>query len=301
MNSWIEDFKKHFKELNIRENEPMSKHSTFHIGGPADLYVEPEIEQAGDVISYCMDNDIPITILGNGSNILVGDKGIRGVVLSFGSAASKIKIDGNIIIAEAGAMLAKVANEAANNSLSGLEFAAGIPGTVGGAMLMNAGAYGGEMKDVVKSVTVMNYEGDVEMWQEDELDLSYRHSRMMDEDVIILSAVFELKPGDQQEIRDVMADYRGRRQDKQPLEYSSAGSTFKRPQGYFAGKLIMDAGLAGYSVGDAQVSEKHCGFVINKGGASAAEVCKLMDDVAEVVHDKYGVKLEPEVRKIGEF
>lgn len=301
MDSWIEDLKKHFTKLHMMENEPMCKHTTFRIGGPADLYVEPNIEEVGDVICYCVENDIPLTILGNGSNVLVSDDGIRGVVISLGNQMSDIKVEGNMIFAEAGALLAKVANEAAAHSLGGMEFAAGIPGTIGGAMIMNAGAYGGEMKDVVKSVTVVNYDGDMEVWQADELDLSYRHSRMMEEDVIVLSAVFELEPADESEIRAKMADFRGRRQEKQPLEFPSAGSTFKRPEGYFAGKLIMDAGLAGYTVGGAQVSEKHCGFVINRGSATAADVCQLMDDVVRQVQEKYNVTLEPEVRIIGDF
>lgn len=301
MDGRAEDFRLHFPQLNIRENEPMSRHTTFAIGGTADMYVEPAISEMADVIGYCMENEIPVTIVGNGSNILVSDDGIRGMVIALGNNAADIRVEDDHVYAEAGARLTRVANIAAEHGLSGIEFAAGIPGTVGGAMMMNAGAYGGEMCDIVENVTVVNYDGDIEIWQASELELSYRHSRMMDEDVIILSACFRLHKGNAEEIKAVMEDYMTRRKSKQPLEYPSAGSTFKRPKGYYAGKLIMDSGLAGYRVGGAMVSEKHCGFVVNAGGATAADVSGLIDDVIERVRENFGVTLEPEVRKIGDF
>ena len=288
-------------EERILIDEPMSKHTTFRIGGTADIFVSPEIIEVPDILSLAKEYQVPVTIIGNGSNLLVGDKGIRGLVVSFGKAAEYIQVDGSCIIAGAGAMLSKIATEALKHSLTGFEFAAGIPGTLGGALVMNAGAYGGEIKDVLISANVLTTEGNVITLSAEELDLSYRHSCIPEKEYIVLEAIIELQPSEQEAIREMMDDFRGRRIDKQPLEYPSAGSTFKRPEGYFAGKLIQDAELRGYTVGGAQVSEKHCGFVVNKGGATAADVCQLIADVKEKVYEQFQVELEPEVKMIGEF
>ena len=285
----------------ILENEPMSKHTTFRIGGNADMFVSPKISQVADIMKLAKEYDVPVTIIGNGSNLLVGDKGIHGLVLSFGKDAEEIQVDGNCMVVSAGALLSKIAAEAAKHSLTGLEFAAGIPGTLGGAIVMNAGAYDGEIKDVLISATVLTPNGDVLELSNSELDLSYRHSCIPENGYIVLGAILELMPGDEVQIREKMADFKNRRIEKQPLEYPSAGSTFKRPEGHFAGKLIQDAQLRGYTVGGAQVSEKHCGFVINKGDATAQDIVQLMDDVKKIVLDKFQVELEPEVKMIGEF
>ena len=287
--------------IQFQLDEPMTRHTTFKIGGPAEVYVEPTIKEAVELITYCRSEKIAYTILGNGSNVLVSDAGLEGVVISFGKAASGIAIDGKIIVAEAGALLSQVANAAAKEALTGLEFAAGIPGTIGGALMMNAGAYGGEMNQVVVSADVLLSDGSVVTWTREKLQLSYRHSRMMEEEAIVLRAVLALAPGNATDIKEMMEDFHGRRQDKQPLQYPSAGSTFKRPEGYFAEKLVMDAGLAGYRVGGAAVSDKHCGFVINADHATANDVYQLMQDVSEKVKQQFGVVLEPEVRFLGKF
>lgn len=285
----------------ILENEPMSKHTTFRIGGNADVFVSPEVSQVSSLIALAKEYEVPVTVIGNGSNLLVGDKGIRGLVLSFGKEAEAIQLDGNRMTVAAGTILAKAAAEAAKNRLAGLEFAAGIPGSLGGAIVMNAGAYGGEMKDVVVSAKVLTPKGEIKDLSKEELDLSYRHSCIPEKEYIVLEATLELVPGEESAIREKMADFKNRRVDKQPLEYPSAGSTFKRPEGYFAGKLIQDANLRGYQVGGAQVSEKHCGFVINKGNATASDVLQLIQDVRRIVYDTFQVELEPEVKMIGEF
>lgn len=271
------------------------------------------MSQISKLIEMAKACDMPVTVIGNGSNLLVGDKGIRGLVIGIGKGLSEIEVteavaqdftvqdNGHIITAGAGAILAAVAAKAAEAALSGLEFASGIPGSVGGAVVMNAGAYGGEIKDVLIDATVLTAEGELKTVTRDELDLSYRHSIVPEKGYIVLSARFRLTPKPKDEIKSYMAELRAKRVEKQPLEYPSAGSTFKRPEGYFAGKLIMDAGLRGYSVGDAQVSEKHCGFVVNKGEATAADVLTLIKDVQETVLKQFGVKLEPEVKMIGEF
>ena len=282
-------------------DEPMSKHTTFRIGGNADMFVSPQIEQVPQIVALAKEYEVPVTIIGNGSNLLVGDKGIRGLVLSFGKDADSVQVDGSCIIAGAGALLSKIAAEALKHSLTGFEFAAGIPGTLGGALVMNAGAYGGELKDVLISVKVLTMEGKIEELSAAELDLSYRHSCILEKGYIVLEAIIELQPSEEEAIREMMADFKNRRIEKQPLEYPSAGSTFKRPEGHFAGKLIQDAELRGYTVGGAQVSEKHFGFVINKGGATAADVCKLIADVKEKVYEQFQVEMEPEVKMIGEF
>ena len=286
---------------NIILDEPMKKHTTFRIGGNADMFVCPKINQLPDIIALAKEYDVSVTIIGNGSNLLVGDKGIRGLVLAISKSADSIEVHENCVMAGAGALLSKVAAEAARNSLTGLEFAAGIPGTLGGAVVMNAGAYGGEIKDVIATVRVLAPNGEVLTLTKDELNLSYRHSCIPEKEYIVLDAVLELRQGEENQIREAMDDFKNRRIEKQPLEYPSAGSTFKRPEGYFAGKLIQDAGLRGYTVGGAQVSEKHCGFVINKDNATAQDVLKLIEDVKQKVYEEFQVELEPEVKMMGEF
>ena len=288
-------------ELQVLKDEPMSRHTTFRIGGPADYFVCPDREQIAEVLAVAKKCGMAITVIGNGSNLLVGDKGIRGLVVEIGSAMNQIMVDKNHITAGAGALLSQVAAKAAAAELGGMEFAAGIPGSVGGAVTMNAGAYGGEMKDILRTVTVLTPEGELKTLDVSEMDLSYRHSCVPEQQYIVLEAEIELGYKSEEEIRAQMEELRNKRIEKQPLEYPSAGSTFKRPEGYFAGKLIMDAGLRGYRVGDAQVSEKHCGFVINRKNASAQEVRQLMQDVQDKVKAQFGVMLEPEVKMLGEF
>ena len=289
-------------EERVFTGEAMSRHTTFKIGGPADYFLMPDKgEDVGRVIKICKEKEIPYFILGNGSNLLVGDGGYRGAVIQIYRNMSSVTVEGNEITAQAGALLSAVAAAAKNASLTGFEFAGGIPGTIGGAVVMNAGAYGGEMKDVLTEVTVMNAEGDIFTLPTEELELGYRTSIIKTAGYIVLEAKIRLKEGDPEVIRETMKDLTIRRTTKQPLEYPSAGSTFKRPEGYFAGKLIMDSGLAGYQVGGAQVSEKHCGFVINAGDATARDVRTLMDNVRDIVYKKYGVTLEPEVKFLGEF
>lgn len=281
--------------------EPMKKHTTFRVGGPADVLVQPDETALAAVLGLCRQYHVPYSFIGNGSNLLVGDKGIRGVVIEMTDPMGNIEVDGTKITAQAGAMLSKIANTAASNGLGGMEFAAGIPGSVGGAVVMNAGAYGGEMKDIIERVYVLDENGAQLELDRDALDLSYRHSCIPEKKYIVTKVVLELVPRDEVEIRSKMKELNEKRAEKQPLQYPSAGSTFKRPEGYFAGKLIMDAGLRGYQVGGAQVSEKHCGFVINKGDATAADICQLMRDVSDKVQAQFGVVLEREVKMIGEF
>ena len=281
--------------------EPMKKHTTFRVGGPADVLVQPDETALAAILALCRQYYVPYSFIGNGSNLLVGDKGIRGVVIEMTDPMGNIEVDGTKITAQAGAMLSKIANTAASNGLGGMEFAAGIPGSVGGAVVMNAGAYGGEMKDIIERVYVLDENGAQLELDRTALDLSYRHSCIPDKKYIVTKVVLELVPRNEAEIRSEMKELNEKRAEKQPLQYPSAGSTFKRPEGYFAGKLIMDAGLRGYQVGGAQVSEKHCGFVINKGDATAADICQLMQDVADKVQAQFGVVLEPEVKMIGEF
>ena len=289
-------------EAKVLVNEPMASHTTFRIGGPADYFVMPEtVEELAAVLKLCKEEAMPYFILGNGSNLLVGDKGFRGVVIQLYKNFDGIVLEGTKITAKAGAMLIRVAKEAGRVGLTGLEFASGIPGTIGGAMVMNAGAYGGEMKDVVTAVTILTKDGEIKTLSGEEMNFRYRGSVVEDEGYIVLEAVMELKEGNLEEIQVRMDELSVQRKTKQPIEYPSAGSTFKRPEGYFAGKLIQDAGLRGYQVGGAQVSEKHCGFVINAGGATAADVMNLMKDVSDKVNAQFGVTLEPEVKRIGEF
>ncbi|MFW5553625.1 MAG: UDP-N-acetylmuramate dehydrogenase [Roseburia inulinivorans] len=281
--------------------EPMKKHTTFRVGGPADMLVRPDETALAAVLGLCRQYHVPYSLIGNGSNLLVGDKGIRGVVIEMTEPMGNIEVHGTQITAQAGAMLSKIANTAASSGLGGMEFAAGIPGSVGGAVVMNAGAYGVEMKDIVERVYVLDENGAQLELDRDALDFGYRHSCIPDKKYIVTKVVLELVPRDEAEIRSEMKELNEKRAEKQPLQYPSAGSTFKRPEGYFAGKLIMDAGLRGYQVGGAQVSEKHCGFVINKGDATAADICQLMQDVSDKVQAQFGVVLEPEVKMIGEF
>ena len=289
-------------EEKIRRDEPMKTHTTFRVGGPADYFVMPETaEEVQRVTELCRTEEVPCYVIGNGSNLLVSDDGYRGVILQIYRSMSGISVQGNIIRAQAGALLSAIAAKACENSLTGFEFAAGIPGTIGGASVMNAGAYGGEMKDVLKSVTVLDSAGQIRRIDRENLEMGYRTSIISREGYITLEAEIELSAGNPEEIKARMDDLRTRRVTKQPLEYPSAGSTFKRPEGYFAGKLIQDAGLAGFQVGGAKVSEKHCGFVINTGNATAADIYSLMRQVSAKVEEKFGVALEPEVKRLGVF
>lgn len=294
-----EDITKNFPGALVLTEEPMKGHTTFRIGGPADIYIEPDYASIIPLVQYLKAQDVPFMVIGNGSNLLVSDEGIDGVVISLGKNSDGITISGDTMVVEAGAMLSSVANAAADAGLTGLEFASGIPGSIGGAVYMNAGAYGGEIKDVIESVLVLTENLDKKVMTAEDLHMSYRHSSLMEEGGYVLSAVLKLSKGDKEEIKAKIADIRDQRVAKQPLNFPSAGSTFKRPEGYFAGKLIDDAGLRGYSVGGAQVSEKHCGFVVNKGDAKAADVLKLMKDVDSKVFEMFGVHLSPEVRIVG--
>lgn len=284
-------------EENVLSDEPMMNHVTFKVGGPARYYVIPQtMEALAEVIRMHKEEGKPYAILGKGSNLLVRDEGYEGTVIQILSNLSAYHLEGPTLTAEAGVMLGKLANVLLEQELAGFEFASGIPGTLGGAVTMNAGAYGGEMKDVIKSVKVLDQEGNIKVLQADELELGYRSSIIAKKGLVVLEAVMEFTPGRKEEIEARMKDFNGRRREKQPLEYPSAGSTFKRPKGYFAGKLIQDAGLKGYSVGGAQVSEKHSGFVINTGDATCSDILQLIADVKDTVWDKFGVKLEEEVK-----
>ncbi len=288
-------------EQNVQIEESMSKHTTFRIGGPAQFFVTPQsTEELGQIVLLCRAEKVPFFVIGHGSNLLISDKGMRCVVIQLYNNFANYKIDGERVYAMAGVMLSKLGAATKEASLTGFEFAAGIPGTLGGAVMMNAGAYGGEMKDIVEKVQLMDYNGNLIEKTGKEMDFSYRHSIVEDEDYIVVGATLKLAKGDKQAIEERMDELAVARKTKQPLEYPSAGSTFKRPEGYFAGKLIMDAGLRGYQVGGAQVSEKHCGFVINKGDATAADVLQVVADVKQKVYETFGVELEPEVRMVGE-
>lgn len=287
--------------MNIKINEPLKNHTSFKIGGPADEFCEvTSREEISGLIEYAEKKNIPYTIIGNGSNLLVGDKGIRGLVIKLAKGLDKAEASGETIIAEAGILLSKLAKLALAEGLSGLEFASGIPGTLGGAIFMNAGAYGGEMKDIVKSVTYLE-DGEIKAAAGTELEFGYRKSRFTGRGCVILSAELELKHADADEIAAKMEDFKERRCSKQPISVPSAGSTFKRPEGYFAGRLIEDAGLKGFCVGGAQVSEKHSGFVINKGDATARDVLDLIEHIQKTVYEKFKVRLETEVKMLGEF
>lgn len=299
------------EEGMLKEAEPMRIHTTFRIGGPARFYALPKTEEELiALIQLCNQKEVPFFILGNGSNLLVGDQGFDGVVIEVKEYFSKMKFQevnteknkkSVRVTAGAGIMLAKLAREVANQSLQGFEFAAGIPGTLGGAVAMNAGAYGGEIKDHIVKAKVLTKQGNVLELTKEELELGYRRSIITKQDYIVLEAQFEFTYGDKTTILETIQDFNGRRKEKQPLEYPSAGSTFKRPEGYFAGKLIQDAGLRGFRIGDLMVSEKHCGFVVNVGNGTAAQAKELIEKVTETVEAQFGVTLEPEVRMIGEF
>ena len=298
-NEWI---RKLGEQVEILVAEPMKNHTTFRIGGPADALALPKTpEEVAEVVRFCHEHAQPYYVLGNGSNLLVSDEGYRGLVLQLYRNFNDIQVNGETITVQSGAMLAAVARTAYQTGLSGLEFASGIPGTIGGAVVMNAGAYGGEMKNVLKEVTVLTKEGEVLVIPAKALELGYRTSVIPKNGWIVLGAVLQLKKGDQEQILARMEELKEQRITKQPLDLPSAGSTFKRPEGYFAGKLIMDAGLRGFTVGGAQVSEKHCGFVVNRGNATAADVWELICEVKRRVKEMTGVELEPEVKLLGDF
>ena len=287
------------KELLLEE--PMAKHTSFRIGGPADVLAQPGNEaELAELLKRAAHHAVPVTLVGNGSNLLVRDKGIRGLVIKLSNLFSSITVAGNVLTFGSGISLAMASKKAASLSLSGLEFAVGIPGTIGGAVYMNAGAYDGEMAKVVTSVQVMDRQGQSSQLKADELDFSYRHTALQNSGLIVTSVTVSLQPGEAESIKAKMDDFSQRRIAKQPLELPSAGSMFKRPVGYFAGTLIEQTGLKGYTVGGAQVSTKHAGFVVNVGGATAKDVLQLIRDVQDRVLAAQGVQLEPEVLVLGE-
>ena len=288
------------EKLRLEWNVPLAKYTTFHIGGPAECFISARSsEEVQMVLRFCKEYQVDLHVLGNGSNLLIDDRGITGIVLYIGRRMQEIQVNGTEIIADAGARMALVSRAAAEASLTGLEFAFGIPGNIGGGVIMNAGAYGGELSQVVTKVEAFDKEGNLHVLEGDALCFGYRKSALKTHGYIVSRVYLQCQPGDKDRIQELMADLGKRRRDKQPLEYPSAGSTFKRPEGYFAGKLIMDAGLRGYRVGDAQVSEKHCGFVINRGNATATEIKTLMENVAKKVKEEFGVDLEAEVILLG--
>lgn len=289
-------------EEDILTEEPMSRHTTFRIGGEAACFIRiSSEEQLRKLIPYFENVGIEYFVLGKGSNLLVGDKGYPGVILQISDACQQIEAEGNRLQVQAGTALSKVALFAMERGLEGLEFAAGIPGTVGGGVVMNAGAYGGEMKQVVESVRVLSSEGEILTLDNDTMEFGYRTSIIRNRNFTVLSVTFRLREGNREEIRARIEDFQKRRMEKQPLNYPSAGSTFKRPEGYFAGKLIMDAGLRGFQIGDARVSDKHCGFVVNVGKATARDVTDVIEEVQEKVRERFGVSLEREVIYLGKF
>ena len=286
---------------NIKIDEPMKKHISFRVGGPADILVKPNTEEElSALVKLIKKENIPYLIIGNGSNLLVKDGGIRGVVIELSDNFNNFEIHGNLINVQSGALLSIVGKAALREELKGFEFASGIPGTLGGALAMNAGAYGGEMKHIVKSVRLMDMDGNIHELTNEEMEFDYRKSILSRENYIVLSAVIELEKGNYDEIKEKMADFTQRRVTKQPLSLPSSGSTFKRPPGHFAGKLIEDSGLRGLTLRGAQVSEKHCGFVVNLGNATAKDLLDLMYVVKSTVNAKYGVMLEEEVKILGE-
>ncbi len=297
----IQEIRRILPPERILPDEPMAGHTTFRIGGPADCLVLPaSLEEVRQLAALAREFDTPLTVLGNGSNVLVRDKGIRGLVISFAKPFAYIQREGTSILTGPGTILGAVSQFAAGQALSGLEFAVGIPGSVGGAVFMNAGAYDGEMKNIVRRVTALTATGETVELPGPELGFSYRHSVFQENGAFIGEIELSLDSGELEAIREKMADFTRRRQQKQPLEHPSAGSTFKRPPGNFAGTLIEKTGLKGLSVGGAQVSEKHAGFIINRGGATAEDVLRLMAEVERRVHEAHGVTLSPEVRVVGE-
>ncbi|MDK2808308.1 MAG: UDP-N-acetylmuramate dehydrogenase [Clostridiales bacterium] len=303
MNEFEQQLARLLGSEQIKRNEPLCCHTTFQIGGPADYFVTPKTpEDITRVIALCREHTIPFYVLGNGSNLLVGDKGYRGLILHIGKGMDQISFSKEgIVHAQAGVLLSKLANEIAAHAYTGFEFASGIPGSLGGAVAMNAGAYGSEMKDVLKEATILDEDNQIRILTNKELSFSYRNSKIQMEHLIVLEAAFSFMLDDKEVIFSRMAELNQRRKDKQPLQLPSAGSTFKRPKGYFAGKLIEDTGLRGYRVGGASISTKHCGFVVNDNKATAQDVLALVHQVDEQVHEKFGVHLEPEIRMIGEF
>lgn len=296
-----EELCKIVSEDQILKDEPMDKHTTFRAGGKADYLVMPSNEeQVRDLVLLLKKKNVPYYVMGNGSNLLVRDQGFKGVIIQIARKMNQIRVEGETIYAQAGALLSKIAAQALGEGLTGFEFASGIPGTLGGAVMMNAGAYGGEMKQVIVNACVLTSAGEIAVIPADLMELGYRTSVFAKNQDIILSAQLKLEYGNEAVIREYMDELKEQRVSKQPLEYPSAGSTFKRPEGYFAGKLIQDAGLRGFQVGGAQVSEKHCGFVINKDHATATDILSLMEQVSDKVEEKFGVRLEPEVKIIGE-
>lgn len=286
----------------VWKDEMMKKHTTFRIGGPVDIFAAPRTEEEiCQVVHICRERQVPLYIIGNGSNLLVADAGIRGVVMQLFKNYGEVTVEGTEMTAQSGILLSSLAKKALACGLTGLEFASGIPGTVGGAVVMNAGAYGGEMKDVLREVQVLTREGEILTLSADELELGYRTSLIARKQYIVLQVKVQLEAGDPEQIRQRMEELKEKRISKQPLDLPSAGSTFKRPEGYFAGKLIMDAGLRGFSCGGAEVSEKHCGFVVNKGDATAEDVRRLIQQVQQIIREKYGVTLEPEIKMVGDF
>lgn len=298
----LKKLKKEISEERITENADMRKYTSFRAGGCADFLVEPENEnQLIHALNVLRQEKAEFMVLGNGSNVLVRDGGYRGIILKIGSGLSRIDVEDNVLECGSGALLSVISRVALNEGLSGFEFASGIPGSAGGAVFMNAGAYGGEMKHVLESVRVFEFRtGIVREMSVDELDLSYRHSILEETGDVVLSLRIRLQEGDKEEISEKMKELARQRNLKQPVQYPSAGSFFKRPEGYFAGKLVQDAGLKGVSVGGAQVSELHSGFVINTGEATADDIIRLMRLVQNTVYDRFGVMLDPEVRIIGE-
>jgi len=286
---------------NVKTDEPMKNHTSFKIGGPADFFVTPcSVYSLCEVIKLCNNEKLPIFIMGNGTNLLVSDKGIRGVVVKIYDNLSDFHVKEDCIEAYGGILLSKLSDIALENGLTGFEFASGIPGTLGGAVAMNAGAYGGEMKDVVVETEYIDKEGNIKIVRGEEHQFGYRTSFIQKQSGIAVKSLIKLKKGDKSSIKALIDDLTARRRDKQPLEMPSAGSVFKRPEGYFAGKLIEDCGLRGYSIGDAQVSEKHCGFIVNKGNATAKDILDLIRYIQKTVKDKFSVDLQTEVRIVGE-
>ncbi|MCL2051488.1 MAG: UDP-N-acetylmuramate dehydrogenase [Lachnospiraceae bacterium] len=296
----------HIKQIvpveNLLVNEPMSRHTTFKVGGPADLFIRISAkEQLISLVPFLRKLELDYFVIGNGSNLLVGDRGYQGVILSISECLNGINIKDDCIVAEAGAMLSRVSELAASQSLAGMEFASGIPGTIGGAVVMNAGAYGGEMSSITESVLVMDSKGEEMVLSNETMEFAYRNSVVKNRPYIVLAVTLRLAKGDAAQINQKIDELKKRRREKQPLEYASAGSTFKRPPGKFAGKLIMEAGLRGFSIGGASVSEKHCGFVINEGNATALDILEVIKEAKERVYDRFDIKLEPEIIFLGDF
>lgn len=297
----IDKLKSLLNEDDIETNADMRKNTTFKIGGPADILIKPRtVEEIKNTVALLNETKTPFFVMGNGSNLLVKDKGIRGAVIKIGKNFSDIQVYGNTISAQAGALLPSISNRAIQNNLSGFEFAAGIPGTLGGAIVMNAGAHGGEMKDIVTNVTLMDYEGNIKVLSNKDMNFEYRKSILANEQYIVLSVEMELKPGNAEETKSIIKELRDKRTASQPLEYPSAGSTFKRPLNNFAGKLVEDAGLKGFTIGGAKVSEKHAGFVINNGNATAKDVLDLIEYAKNEVNNKFNILLEEEIKVVGE-